>query len=381
MRRVKLKITNARIDKILLDLEATFERVGDFIRSKDPLTFKCLRCNRTWDTLWSAAKKAKYGCESCSKKLASSPLSTVEINNRLELYNLKLVGHYENNTTRTNFKCLKCNHIFDDMFRNLQASPFCPRCESSRSKNLRTNEQVDRILDGYSVKRIGNYIGNNIPILFKCLNINCGHEYPTQPSSVFKGSGCPKCYGNVLLTNDEIDRRLINRSIRRVSNYINQRSELEFQCLNDDCLHKWTVRPAQVLHQHTGCPLCNVPGHNEKLILKIFIEKQIIFKYNYFLSKINNLTSTKYRVDFYLPNQNLIIEYNGAQHYKPTGCFGNCSKEEALTKFIKQQQRDLYVDTFCKENDIDIIWIDGRSYYDYILTTYIDSLIQERKIH
>ena len=40
----------------------------------------------------------------------------------------------------------------------------------------------------------------------------------------------------------------------------------------------------------------------------------------------------KAKFDFYLPNQNLIIEYDGEQHFKPVQ-FGAMSKIDAIKEF------------------------------------------------
>ena len=42
-----------------------------------------------------------------------------------------------------------------------------------------------------------------------------------------------------------------------------------------------------------------------------------------------------YRYDFYLSDKNILLEYNGVQHYKPVERFGG------LKEFLKLRQRDL----------------------------------------
>ena len=61
-------------------------------------------------------------------------------------------------------------------------------------------------------------------------------------------------------------------------------------------------------------------------------------------------------VDFYIQESNVIIEYNGIQHYEPIGRFGG--KES----FIQQQERDMALRQYCKEHGIRLIEI---PYWDY----------------
>ena len=54
----------------------------------------------------------------------------------------------------------------------------------------------------------------------------------------------------------------------------------------------------------------------------------------------------KFILDIYVPSLNLAIEYHGEQHYKPIKRFGG------EDKLAKQQARDEYVRTECKEFNI-----------------------------
>ena len=56
-------------------------------------------------------------------------------------------------------------------------------------------------------------------------------------------------------------------------------------------------------------------------------------------------------IDFYLPKENVFIEYNGRQHYEPVEYFGG---EE---QFERQQKRDAWVRHYCIDNGIKLIEI------------------------
>ena len=60
--------------------------------------------------------------------------------------------------------------------------------------------------------------------------------------------------------------------------------------------------------------------------------------------------------DFYLPSKNVIIEFNGAQHYKIVDYFGGKST------FERQQNRDFALRQYCKEHKIKIIEIPYTEY-------------------
>ncbi len=53
--------------------------------------------------------------------------------------------------------------------------------------------------------------------------------------------------------------------------------------------------------------------------------------------------------DFFLPDKNICIEYNGEQHYSPIDYFGG------LDRLIIQRKRDRIKKTFCKTHNIRLI--------------------------
>ena len=55
--------------------------------------------------------------------------------------------------------------------------------------------------------------------------------------------------------------------------------------------------------------------------------------------------------DFYLPEHNICIEFNGIQHYQPSDFFGGYSE------FKKRQKRDKIKIDYCNNSNIKLIAI------------------------
>src|ERR1700687_2361672 len=107
-----------------------------------------------------------------------------------------------------------------------------------------TNEDIDRKLYGRNIKRLDNYISNKTPIKFQCLNEECNHIWKARSIDILnKMSGCPKCAGVLKLTNYDIDEKLNGRNIKRLDNYINALTKIKFQCLILDCNFVWETAP------------------------------------------------------------------------------------------------------------------------------------------
>ena len=141
------------------------------------------------------------------------------------------------------------------------------------------------------------------------------------------------------------------------------------------CGLKWYVTPNK-LTQGRGCPAChsNKISSGERLIFKFLKENDIVFEpQKTFADCINSKTNKKLKFDFYLPDQNICIEYQGKQHYEPVVFryiknreektedeieqLKKEQKEKAEKNFIENKNRDNIKKKYCKENNIKLIEI------------------------
>lgn len=126
----------------------------------------------------------------------------------------------------------------------------CPKCAGT----LRiTNQIIDERIHNRSFKRIGNCKGNKTKITWQCLV--CCHIWLATPSDIVRSKiGCPKCAGNLPLTDEIIDTRLKERAIKRIDHYgVNNRISLQWQCCIKTCQYLWIASPGSVLGG-SGCP-------------------------------------------------------------------------------------------------------------------------------
>lgn len=112
----------------------------------------------------------------------------------------------------------------------------------------------------------------------------------------------------------------------------------------------------------------------EEKISKILKDNQIIFERQKTFDSCRFLdTNALAKFDFYLPNYNILIEYDGIQHFQPRK-FGGCSQKQAEENFQKTQEHDKFKNQWCKENNIKLIRI---SYIDINKIKLDDLLLQE----
>lgn len=418
-------INNKIIDERLIG--RPIKRLGNYVSSNTKIEFKCLieSCSYIWEATPDNTVNKKRGCPKCS----DTKLTNESIDNLLKDRLIKRLDNYINNKISINFQCLICFFIWKTSPTNIfNKKSGCPKCAN---KLKLTNEIIDKKLINRNIKRLDNYINNLTKIKFQCLKLNCNFIWKTTTNRLFsqksgcpkcagnikltneiidnklnnrnierlenytnngslmnfkclidecgyiwsarwrdinKGSGCPKCVGKVKLTNEIIDERLKNRSIQRLDSYINSSTPIHFKCLIDNCLYIWKTSPNAIISNETGCPYCS-SKKNEKLFHLTLVEYNIPFIYQQRLKNLN-INNPNLIVDFMFYKHNIICEYNGKQHYEPV-CFGGISMEEAETNFNKQKIRDDNLKNWCNKNNIILICIDGREYKNNKLKEFI----------
>ena len=150
------------------------------------------------------------------------------------------------------------------------------------------------------------------------------------------GSGCTLCGHNLRfdkLTKD-LDERIaeFNKTHNNfydysfIENYKNIYSIIKIKCPEHGFF-------TQVAHNHwkgAQCPSCsNMFSKGSTKIQKVLSELNIEFFMEYtFNDLLHPLTKNKLRFDFYLPQQNIAIEFNGQQHYKESTWFSERNLEE-----------------------------------------------------
>lgn len=97
-----------------------------------------------------------------------------------------------------------------------------------------------------------------------------------------------------------------------------------------------------------GCPVCR-ESKGEKIIRNYFISNNI----EYISQKTFDDCKYKRKLpfDFYLPDYDICIEYNGRQHYEEVGVFGG------IKELKKQIIKDRIKKDYCESNNIKLISI------------------------
>ncbi len=119
-----------------------------------------------------------------------------------------------------------------------------------------------------------------------------------------------------------------------------------------DCGNEIEPTMNNLTRYHTLSCGCRKNSKWEIFIQKYLISNNVSFVPQKIFSDCLNKNNTHHLYfDFYLPDFNTIVEYDGKQHYEPVKIWGG---EE---RFKKQQENDEIKNKYCEEHNIKIIRI------------------------
>jgi hypothetical protein len=231
-----------------------------------------------------------------------------------ERYNYSLVKYLGNKIDVT-IICKEHGIFFQTPKSHLRGSG-CPRC--SRMKPPKYNRQ--QILTIFNEKH--NYKFDYSKFIFtdmttKSIIICKDHgEFLSSPKN-HRLYGCKKCYYDKIGDNLRKDNQsFIKDSIKKHGElydyskvtYINSKDKVEIICK----VHgSFKQAPSNHLSGQ-GCPFCKV-SKGEFLIEKFLLTNELNYYTQFSFSDCRSINPLKF--DFYLPDFNICIEFDGRQHY------------------------------------------------------------------
>jgi very-short-patch-repair endonuclease len=215
-------------------------------------------------------------------------------------------------------------------------------CKECSKIKLRNNNYIDKCNNKFNNKydySLVDYINNKQ----KC-EIIC-HEHGIFKQTLkdhLKYDGCPYCSGKKMNTELFIKKcTLKHNNFYDYSNLIYRSafSKIEIICPN----HGIFEQMASIHIFGSGCPVCK-SSKGEKEIIKLLKEAELVYIHQKKFDDCVNITNLVF--DFYIPDRNLCIEYNGIQHYKSIKYFGGNNGLKIRKK------RDNIKKKYCENNKI-----------------------------
>lgn len=201
-----------------------------------------------------------------------------------------------------------------------------------------------------------------------CIKVSIGckdHGYWEQrPNDHLTGYGCPTCKFDMLSSQKRSTAKEFIKKARVIHGrnydyssvvYVNSITKVGIVCKTHGAF-------SQTPDKHLGgtaCPKCsNGVSRGEKAIQKILDSKKI----NYITEKrfpglCGTTPNSRLRYDFWLPDHNLLIEYDGEHHFSPVQTKGRLTKKQAIDRHEATKVNDRKKNVFAKVNGISLLRI------------------------
>lgn len=310
---------------------------------------------------------SKTGCNKCSRDSDNS----VRKNEALEkaktvhgdIYDYSRVD-FLNQNRKVELVCKKHGSFWQTLAAHIEGHGCltCSFLKQTKTKDLFVEESRKTHGDKYVYDKV-EYINDNVKVLIGCKV----HGYFEQrPSSHKSGCGCGKCHiEKTRLGKDEFIKksRLVHGDTYDYSkvNYLGNKKKVEIVCKKHGSF--WQ-KPNTHISTKNGCHLCSESKGEREISL-------ILKKYKIEHTREYRIKPHLYRYDFLLDKLNILIEFNGKQHYSAVSVFGG--EEE----FEKTKRRDLEKALIAKVSGYELLILNSQNYRDGSLESHLISMLKK----
>lgn len=330
----------SEVNLIAPNIEVVDQYVGAFTKIKH----RCKICGHEWDVKPSSVLNGR-GCPECAKlqRAKSNTKTHEQFIAEVAMINqsIQVVGQYVNSNTKIEIKCKSCGHKWFSRAADILRGHCCPKCSRTKTHEQYVSELATVNSD---IAVVDKYINSYTKIKHLCLK--CGYEWTAKPNSLLHGNHCPQCSMHRKPHEQYVKELAIkNPNIEVIDGYINANTNIMHRCTI--CGYEWMLRPNHALNG-LGCPSCRETS-GERQVKQWLINNDIKYEYQKCFPDCKNQRMLPF--DFYLPDYNCCIEYDGAQHFKEVSLWGG---QEYL---LNRQHNDKIKNDYCDKNDIHLIRI------------------------
>lgn len=332
--KISLEECQRRVDLVSPNIE-----VLEYKGNRTPSPCRCKLCGNEW---MEPAKNLFRGsnCPVCFKRKNNNWTTEMLINRVSEIRpDIEILGDYINMNTHVSCRCKTCGHEWLSKPSNLLHGVGCDKCAHKlvQFKLTKTHAQFMSELRAKDlpIEVLGKYQTAKTPIACSCRICGC-HWTPT-PTNLLSGLGCPDC-GRVSIRQKQLkaheqfveDLASINPDIEAVSQYQGSHALITLRC--KVCGEEWQCMASNATSHASGCPTCTA-SHGEKAIAAHLKAMSVNYIPQHRFDGLVGVGGTKLSYDFYLPDHNVLIEYQGEHH---DGTMALQTEEQ----FIRQQEHD-----------------------------------------
>lgn len=329
--------------------------IGEYINANTKISMRHNLCNCKYEVTPSGFINKGRRCPNCNTKKKKTNNQFLE-----EVFNLvgneyEVLDEYKNAKNKVLIKHNDCGYEWTILPNNFIKGKRCPKCAGNAHKTTKIfkKEIFDLVSNEYKV--IGEYLNTDTPILMK--HSVCGNEFKMIPDVFLRGSRCPKCAieNRALLRTKTTEdfrkevKELTNGEYELIGEYINCREKVKLK--HNLCGSIYEQSPSDFL-SGCRCAIC-FESKGEQAVRHWLENNHIKFEVQKEFNGLIGLGGGLLRYDFYLPNHNLLIEYQGEFH----DCNGGKGTGYVKEVFPKQQEHDRRKKEYAEKNGIKLLEI------------------------
>lgn len=186
-------------------------------------------------------------------------------------------------------------------------------------------------------------------------------EFEITAAKALIGRGCRKCAKNFPKTTKMFikeSKQIHGETAFDYKEAVYKGNHVKVKLKCNKCGYEFEVEPGNHTTFGQGCPRCASSKMERDIAL--MLEREGIKFISQYSEKLEGL-----RADFYLPEYNVAIECQGAQHFKPIKFKAVMTDEECFKNFELQIERDNKKYNLLKEQGIDLLYYTNLDINDY----------------
>lgn len=353
--------------------------LGGYVNSKTPLKMHCNVCGNDYEReMRSVMNSPVASCDVCYKGYFKKKRTKTTEQFKAEVKELvgdeySVLSEYKAALKGIKFIHNKCGYEYEARPNDFLNGNRCPKCgmESSIKSHRYSQDEFGRMIfektDG-AYEFVESYKGNMTKM--SCRHNACGFIWKIRPNDIMNGHGCPRCNGGLKWDNKRLEDELMKRygkDYTVIGTVTDATTKVDVR--HNICGNVWNVKPVAITLEQQ-CPYCQARSRGEQWIDTWLKGQKVTFNSQQVFDDCRDERCLPF--DFYLPSYNLVIEYDGEQHYHPVKMFGGKESYEYI------HRHDLIKNKYCENNGINLLRIPytvkGTEAIGKVIQTKIDSL-------
>ena len=304
---------------------------SEYLNKYDKLTIACPIHGEYSRFVCVHLRNARYDCPKCGLEHTRTGYDEFVRLSKLkhgDVYDYSVSTDYIKADAPVTIRCLKHGLFKQKAYTHYGQGTICPKCSKDKERlGLEAFiEKATQIHNGkYNYKKI-----KYLPSTSTMVKIICPHHgmFIQRASSHLDGNGCIVCFRN---TRRKTTEQFINESKALFPNkftyehadYIGNKHKIILTCIRHG---PFTTTPNAHLSHGASCPKCC--SSFGEILIRLYLNK-------YGIPALEQYRIwTMHKFDFAIPDANILIEFDGKQHFEPAEIFGG------IEGFNKRKRND-----------------------------------------